>query len=402
MKDEKEELKQIMDNKDNYDCNSLCFRCNRFKDEKEGCVINHETQVPMKYPNIADDFDKCPWYDKLVLEPDNLKIDTSKASQEFADQYKEFIKGTQLSYLVRATSWTRVLNAARRTIGKQPIDKEPSNAWKAKILLAEHSPIRLLEYDFGWDKIRQWVTAHFVRHHEGCEKFVHSQRGDRRKLRCKRDNLPQGEPNDMDMTANAQALINISRKRLCSCASKETREAWKLVIDQLHKIDPILASKCVPECVYRGFCPEWMSSCGFYKTESYKKKLAAYRRTKFDEDVKWYYDKKYNILISNTGHIYDAVNTRIDETFYHEGYYDYLDIEIENDFPYTCKEFDYFIENYNGIEVLCIKNHILHAVPYLVYKYFGEKEYSDLERCKFRYIDGNVWNNDINNIEVVT
>jgi thymidylate synthase ThyX len=40
-----------------------------------------------------------------------------------------------------------------------------------------------------------------------------------------RDELPQGSLNDMDMTCNAQAFINISRKRLCSRASKETREA---------------------------------------------------------------------------------------------------------------------------------------------------------------------------------
>ena len=62
--------------------------------------------------------------------------------------------------LQQVTSWKRVLNAARRTIGKDPLDKEPSNSWKAKMLLAEHSPIRLLEYDFSWKNIKQWVTAH--------------------------------------------------------------------------------------------------------------------------------------------------------------------------------------------------------------------------------------------------
>ena len=113
---------------------------------------------------------------------------------------------SEIKRLEQVTSWKRVLNAARRTIGKEPLDKEPSNSWKAKILLAEHSPIRLLEYDWSWNTIKQWVTAHLVRHHEGCEKFVHSQRGDRRELPCERDRLPQGARNDMDMTANAQAL----------------------------------------------------------------------------------------------------------------------------------------------------------------------------------------------------
>lgn len=192
-----------------------------------------------------------------------------------------------VSRLEQVTSWKRVLNAARRTRGKEPLDKEPSNSWKAKMLLAEHSPIRLLEYDFSWKAIKQWVTAHLVRHHEGCEKMVHSQRGDRRAILeeygvASRDELPQGALNDMDMSANAQALINISRKRLCSCASKETREAWQQVKAEIAKVDPILASKMVPECLYRGFCPEWISPCGYSKTEKFEKDLQEYRRTDYD------------------------------------------------------------------------------------------------------------------------
>ena len=122
------------------------------------------------------------------------------------------IKGdTKITRMEQVTSWNRALNAARRTIGKEPLPKEPSDSWKAKIILAEHSPIRLVEYDWTWEQIRQWVTAHLVRHHEGCEKFVHSQRADRRELPIERDKMPQGAVNDMDMTANVQALINISR-----------------------------------------------------------------------------------------------------------------------------------------------------------------------------------------------
>lgn len=191
---------------------------------------------------------------------------------------------SEIAELTQVTSWKRVLNAARRTIGKEPLDKEPSNSWKAKILLAEHSPIRLLEYEWTWKNIQQWVTTHLVRHHEGCEKFVHSQRGDRRAILEEynvnsRDELPQGALNDMDMTANAQALINISRKRLCSCASRETREAWQQVKAKIAKKDPILASKMVPECLYRGFCPEWINSCGYSRTEKFRKDLEEYRNT---------------------------------------------------------------------------------------------------------------------------
>ena len=196
--------------------------------------------------------------------------------------------------------WIRVVNAARRTWGKKPINHEPSDSFKKKVLLAEHSPIRLLEYDFTIEDVRQWVTVHLVRHHEGCEKFVHSQRQDinadienitKKVIEVladagmlkdgwkERDYMFQGEHNDMDMTCNAQAFINISRKRLCTCASPETREAWKLVIEMLKEVDPILASKCVPECVYRGFCPEVGRCCGYCNTEAYKERLKDYRST---------------------------------------------------------------------------------------------------------------------------
>lgn len=197
-------------------------------------------------------------------------------------------------------NWVRVVNAARRTWGKKPIDHEPSDKFKKKILLAEHSPIRLLEYDFTIENLRQWVTVHLVRHHEGCEKFVHTQRQDinsevevitKRLIEVlqqegllregwrERDYMFQGEGNDMDMTCNAQAFINISRRRLCvGCASPETRKAWGLVIDALKDYDPILAEKCVPECIYRGFCPEFERCCGYVNTEAYQKRLKEYRK----------------------------------------------------------------------------------------------------------------------------
>lgn len=175
--------------------------------------------------------------------------------------------------------WKRVLNAARLTAGKKPLDKEPSNKWKRKMLLAEHSPIRLVEYDGIWDFIKMWVTTHLVRHHVGVEKFVSTQRTDRNPdlMDLDRDDIPQGLENTMMISANAQGLINMSRKRLCSCASTETRQAWKALLEEIKKVDPILVEKCVPECIYRGFCPEFDKCCGYVNTEKYKEDLIKYR-----------------------------------------------------------------------------------------------------------------------------
>lgn len=175
-----------------------------------------------------------------------------------------------------ATAWKRALKAARRTVGRKPLDKEPSPEWRKQMLLAEHSPIRLVEYDIDVDGIKQWVSAHLCRHWLGFIPFVHSQRPDRRVLDCDRDDLPQGSLNDAQFSANAQALINISRKRLCSNAATDTRKTWVNIKTAIEAVDPIMAGTMVPECIYRGFCPE-LKCCGFVHTEKYKRDLEAYR-----------------------------------------------------------------------------------------------------------------------------
>lgn len=86
---------------------------------------------------------------------------------------------------------------------------------------------------------------------------------------------------NLQLSLNAQEIINISKLRLCNKASKETREIWYKVIDELAQIEPYLASACVPQCVYRGFCPE-PKSCGrtetnfFSFTRKHYKKLELY------------------------------------------------------------------------------------------------------------------------------
>ena len=126
-----------------------------------------------------------------------------------------------------------------------------------------------------WSGLKSWVSVHFVRHKHGIEHWVSTQRTDRTGV--DRDASRQDTPVDHECLANAQSLIFISRRRLCGQASPETREAWKEVKRQVADFDPVLASVMVPECIYRGFCPEF-KSCGFADTEEYKRQLAEYRR----------------------------------------------------------------------------------------------------------------------------
>lgn len=172
--------------------------------------------------------------------------------------------------------WEEVANRARTTVGKEELGKEPSDKFKKRILMAEHSPIRGLIYCFKITNIKSWVATHLVRHHVGVEKWVRTQRTDR--TGENRDEIVQGAPVEMELEANAQALINMSRKRLCSQASPETREVMQEIKKQVSQRDEFLARIMVKECVYRGFCPE-MQSCNYDKTPAFEKELQEYRDT---------------------------------------------------------------------------------------------------------------------------
>lgn len=169
--------------------------------------------------------------------------------------------------------WQDVKDATMNTIGMNT-GKYPDTSWKKQLLLSEHSPIRIVKFNWRWINIKSWVSVHFTRHKFGIDHFVATQRTDRTGIN--RDEQPQGTFVNHQVEANAQALINVSRKRLCQCASKETRAAWAQVKVEVAKVEPELASCMVPECIYRGFCPE-MFGCGFDTSERYRHDLTRYR-----------------------------------------------------------------------------------------------------------------------------
>lgn len=171
-------------------------------------------------------------------------------------------------------NWNKVLNAARNTVNKNPINKTPSSEWKRKILLAEHSPIRKLRFEFTFESIKSWVSVHLVRHKIGIEHFVTTQRDDR--TGQDRDSKSQDSKVSHEIDVNAQAVINISRKRLCLQSHKETREVWETFLENIKDSEPELRSVCVRECIYRGFCPE-MKPCGYSETDYFQDKLKEYR-----------------------------------------------------------------------------------------------------------------------------
>jgi len=169
--------------------------------------------------------------------------------------------------------WQEIKDNALFTIHKEN-GKYPTSEWKRKILMAEHSPIRSGRLIINVYDVPSFVINHLVRHNLGFTPFVASLRSDRATY----DKVPdRNTPNNVRFDGNFQSFINISRKRFCNGASKETREFWKLVLDTVKPYEPELNSVCVMECVYRGFCPE-MYSCNYHKTEAYKKELLEYRK----------------------------------------------------------------------------------------------------------------------------
>lgn len=171
-------------------------------------------------------------------------------------------------------NWQDIKNSTLNTIGKTT-GSYPTSEWKLRMLMSEHSPIRRGKFYWRWKGLKYWVSTHFVRHKIGIEHYVTTQRTDRTGI--DRDELLQGALVNHACEADCQTLINISRKRLCNCAAKDTREAWQKVKDKVKECgETELASRMVPECVYRnGLCPE-MFSCGYNKTEAFKKELEEY------------------------------------------------------------------------------------------------------------------------------
>lgn len=181
----------------------------------------------------------------------------------------------EVKILKTSNNWLDIKNAALNTVGKES-EIYPTSEWKRKILLSEHSPIRKLIISWKWTNLKYWVSVHLVRHKFGIEHFVKSQRPDRYIKSPNRDNEPQSALINHECEANAQAIINISRKRLCNMAMPETRKAWEMFLDTLSPIEPELRSVCVKECVYRGVCYEY-KGCGYDKTEKFQEELKEYR-----------------------------------------------------------------------------------------------------------------------------
>lgn len=161
--------------------------------------------------------------------------------------------------------WKRVKNHCRTTDNKDFTENEATDKFKKQLLISEHSPIRLLEFDWSWKSIKYWVSTEWSRHK--FEKFISSQRDDRLVDDTPRDKKPQDALVNFDGYANMQNLIDAWRKRLCFQATKDARELAEDFKAELHSILPNESNVLVPNCIYRCGCPEFQSNnkkCNFF------------------------------------------------------------------------------------------------------------------------------------------
>jgi hypothetical protein len=133
--------------------------------------------------------------------------------------------------------------------------------------ISEHSPIRAFIVRINWKGISRRVAMHLVRHVHSLP-FVSSTRPDR--FPGHKDD----EVVDMIQDFNAQALIDMARKRLCTLAYKDTRQVIEDVKyylmtysspneAELERAVRSLGRCMVPNCMYRSGCPEGKHSCNF-------------------------------------------------------------------------------------------------------------------------------------------
>lgn len=191
--------------------------------------------------------------------------------------------------------WRDVKNECRNTSNKEATNIPATKEFIKKILISEHSPIRLVRIKWRWEGIKSWIATHWCRHHIGVEKWISTQRADRTGV--DRNSSRQDAPVNMDMEGNSQALINMGRYRLCHQASDETREYMEDLKIEIKDVgQEELSNVLVPNCIYRAGCSEF-DCCGYIA-----------------DFIKWAKDKNIEINWLNIQARYDLYN----EYFYEQ------------------------------------------------------------------------------------
>lgn len=164
--------------------------------------------------------------------------------------------------------WALCKTCALNTVGKKSVNM-PDMDWKKQMLASEHSPIRVLNFCIKME-VPYYASVHLARHKFGVEHFVQSQRNDRQQ-NYDRKKAPQDAMVSHIMWVNAQELMFVARRRLCSQADETTQAIIQKLCDMVEEACPEFAGCFEPMCSYRGGrCTEFFC-CG--RNKAYKNKF---------------------------------------------------------------------------------------------------------------------------------
>ena len=152
---------------------------------------------------------------------------------------------------------------ARRAIEFTTGGRFQAKATLASVYGWNHSLTRTQMFSVMMYRIPTFVSVHFSRHKIGVEHFVQSNRPDR-DGDAKADRL---SPVNHLMFCSAEALINMSHRRLCYQASEETQFMMSEIKSEMLNADPDLVKHMVPLCQYRGGICSEPRPCGEYKVK---------------------------------------------------------------------------------------------------------------------------------------
>lgn len=173
----------------------------------------------------------------------------------FGDMVEEMTRATNIEIVVRKLTDVGLMRWACELTMR---DGKKSNMTLADMYKCEHSPMYT-----QWFKVTIWDIPAFAakqlaRHDKhGTVHFITTGREDR------------GAPVDLGRWAsvnhgvmvNAKSLVDMARSRLCNQAHETTKEIMEAIKQAVASVDPDLAKRMVPECVYRQGCHE-LKPCG--------------------------------------------------------------------------------------------------------------------------------------------
>ena len=138
------------------------------------------------------------------------------------------LKDLKIELVGSWNDWRDIADACRTTIKLDRGNKEITPQYAKKLYGCEHSPIRLKFYRIKVYNIPYWIAMHFRTHKIGIEHFISTQRDDR--TGADRESMPQDTLVDWEFVVNTNAVLFISRRRLCSSAHKKTTYVWKRIL----------------------------------------------------------------------------------------------------------------------------------------------------------------------------